>query len=96
MGKPQHPSPAQVERARDWLARREKHPIRAGSRKVLWRWVLPDPPESDEMADLPACVFNRLRDAVSHRFIFTTRRAALEAAAVAAAGASEAGELDLC
>lgn len=95
MAKPT-PSPAEVERARDWLARREKHPIPAGTKRSLWRWVLPDPPDGDGMADLPPCVFSRLRDQISHRFVFTTRSAALESAAVAVAQASAAGELDLC
>lgn len=66
----------------DWLIRREKHPERIDDGR--WRWILPDPPTSDEMADLPAPVFHQLiGDDRRFPWIFNSRERAMFGAIMA-------------
>jgi hypothetical protein len=74
--------------AYDWLARKEKHPVRTESGR--WRWISPDPPTADGMADLPEPVFRHLRgDSLRFPWLYRSRARAL-ADAAAAVGAAMA------
>jgi hypothetical protein len=67
-----------INEAKDWLVRAEKHPVCTVN--GWWRWVLPDPGDSDAMEELPEPVFKRLigdPEIGTHTWLFMTRERAM-------------------
>jgi hypothetical protein len=81
-----------INEAKDWLVRAEKHPVCTVN--GWWRWVLPDPGDSDAMEELPEPVFKRLigdPEIGTHTWLFMTRERAMVAGILAVDAAMRAG-----